>query len=142
MEIYFKRSSSFVKIPIKAYDHAACWDLYAYTISVVDSDKYGYIEYNTGISVEIPNGYVGLLFPRSSISNTGLILANSVGVIDPDYRGDLIFRFKYVKDTNKYEVGDKIGQIMIIKNVEVKWTEHTILSSTSRSTGSFGSSGN
>jgi dUTP pyrophosphatase len=57
-------------------------DLTAISLSKVDKDEFGYLEYGTGLAIEIPEGHVGLLFPRSSISNSGLILTNSVGVID------------------------------------------------------------
>src|ERR1700676_3953221 len=76
-----------------------------------------YIEYKTGLAVEIPEGFVGLIFPRSSISKSSLILANSVGVCDSGYRGEICFRFKIDSglaaggDVAKYKKGDRIGQL-------------------------------
>jgi len=101
----------------------------------------GFIEYDTGLAIEIPDGFVGLLFPRSSISKYGLILANSVGVIDSTYRGAIKFRFKQTGDPI-YDIGDKIGQLMIIPypTITLKEVEH--LSDSERGSGGFGSSGN
>jgi dUTP pyrophosphatase len=72
------------------------------------------VTYDTGLSMEIPEGYVGLLFPRSSISKTILNLSNSVGVIDSGYRGPIMFKFRYLEEGLVYDVGDRIGQILII----------------------------
>lgn len=115
-----------------------------------------YIEYGTGLAVEIPEGYVGLIFPRSSLSNYNLCLSNSVGVIDSGYRGEIKFRFKItaritdngktvfynnIDDPKKYNVGDKIGQLIIIPFPKVEFIEVEELSSTERGTGGYGSSG-
>jgi dUTP pyrophosphatase len=100
------------------------------------------IEYCTGISLEIESGYVGLLFPRSSISNTGHSLRNSVGVIDSGYRGEIKLRMSFVAEgTKEYLVGEKIGQLVIMKIPEVEIEEVRNLSDSERSTGGFGSTG-
>ena len=99
-----------------------------------------YVEYKTGLCLEIPEGYVCLIFPRSSISNKDLILCNSVGVLDSGYRGELILRFqKFGEDV--YQVGERIGQIMIIPypNAEIREVEE--LSETARGEGGWGSTG-
>ena len=80
-------------------------------------DAEGYIEYDTGVAIEIPKNYVGLVYPRSSISKYGVALCNSVGVIDHGYVGTIKFRF-YIKNDDYpkiYNVGDRIGQIIIQK---------------------------
>jgi dUTP pyrophosphatase len=100
------------------------------------------MEYGTGLAVEIPEGHVGLLFPRSSISNSGLILTNSVGVIDSGYRGEIKFRFKHIPDTAYYKPGDRIGQLIVMPYPEIDFQEVEELSSTERGEGGFGSSGN
>lgn len=100
------------------------------------------IEYCTGISIEIENGYVGLLFPRSSISNTGHSLRNSVGVIDSGYRGEIKLRMSFASEgTKEYLVGEKIGQLIIMKIPEVEIKEADNLPDSERSTGGFGSTG-
>lgn len=102
-----------------------------------------YVSYKTGIALEIPQGYVGLIFPRSSISKTDLTLANSVGVIDSGYRGEISFRFKTTHGNPvKYKKGDKIGQLVVMSYPKVTLVEVEELSDTERGTGGFGSSGN
>lgn len=102
---------------------------------------YSYIEYKTGLAFEIPAGYVGLLFPRSSCSETDLTLANCVGVIDSGYRGEVSFRFKYgdIRVGKFYKVGDRIGQIIIMPYPEVEFIEANELGTTERGAGGFGS---
>ena len=82
-----------------------------------------------------------MIFPRSSISNTGLILSNSVGVVDSGYRGEIKFRFKWIKDTTDYNVGDRVGQLIILPYPSIETEEAEELSSTERGEGGFGSSG-
>ena len=140
-QVNIKLLNDAAKMPERAYEDAAAWDLYATSRTIVENNDYGYIEYGTGIAVEIPSGYVGKIFPRSSISKTGLILANHVGLIDPDYRGEIIFRFKWVPGTAYYEVGDKIGQFRLEQTTPVFWVKVDELSETVRGDGAFGSSG-
>lgn len=99
------------------------------------------VTYDTGLSVEIPEGYVGLLFPRSSVSKTTLNLANSVGVIDSGYRGSLMLKFRYLEEGDVYEVGDRVAQLVIIKLPFVEIIEVNELSSSERGEGGFGSTG-
>jgi len=103
-----------------------------------------YYEYGTDIAVEIPEGHVGLLFPRSSISKTKQILANHVGVVDSGYRGEIKFRFKKLAWDNGevYNVGDKIGQLIIMPYPTILLKEVSDLSETQRGDTGFGSSGN
>ncbi len=138
-----KRLHDSARIPKKATPGSAAFDLYATSVTPSEEQQYyGYMEYGTGIGVEIPEGYVGLVYPRSSISKTGLILANGVGVIDSDFRGEIKLRFKYIRDSILYHVGDKIGQIMFVKLPNVEFEEVDELESTDRGDGAFGSTGN
>lgn len=105
------------------------------------------ITYETGLAVEIPEGYVGLIFPRSSISKTSLSLTNSVGVIDSGYRGEIKFKFRIDANSRPvqectYKTGERIGQLIIIPYPKVELEEVEELSSTERGIGGFGSSGN
>ena len=102
----------------------------------------GHITYKTGLAVEIPDGYVGFLFPRSSVYKTRQTLANSVGVIDSGYRGEIMLKFTRSKDVLEYGVGDRIGQIIIMPFPEIEFKEADQLTSTSRAKGGFGSTGN
>lgn len=82
MTINIKKLDPNAVIPQFAKTGDAGLDLTAISKLVVNGTEYGYIEYGTGLAIKLPPNSVGLLFPRSSISNTGMILANSVGVID------------------------------------------------------------
>jgi dUTP pyrophosphatase len=111
-------------------------------ISKIFSYNYNYIEYGTGVHVEIPEGYVGLVFPRSSISKYGISLSNSVGVIDSNYRGEIKFRFRRLAfSKNVYNIGDRIGQLIIIPYPKINFILTENLSETSRGAGGFGSTG-
>lgn len=117
-------------------------------------DDCGNVCFDTGIAIEIPHGYVGLIFPRSSLSKTDLSLANHVGVIDSGYRGSIQFRFKPVGNVfeddgsiinlhpialTNYEIGDRIGQLIIMPYPQIEFNEVDELSHTDRGVGSFGS---
>lgn len=102
----------------------------------------------TGLAFEIPEGYVGLLFPRSSICKTDLTLTNAVGVIDSGYRGEVSFKFAIdggARPTghSAYKPGDRVGQLLILPYPQVIVTEvEGDLSETERGQGGFGSTGN
>lgn len=110
-------------------------------------DDYGNIVYGTGLAFEIPDGYVGLIFPRSSNAKKDLLLSNSVGVLDSGYRGEVLFKFKSLYPTRSelyldiYKIGDKIGQIIILPYPQIEFEEVSELSDTERGTGGFGSTG-
>lgn len=127
------------KMPTKAHKTDAGFDLYAAELNF-KADK-GYVEYDTKVRIEVPEGHVGFIFPRSSISNLNLILTNSVGVIDHGYSGTIKFRFK--KSTlgkGMYEVGDRIGQMIIMPYPQIEFVEGD-LEESDRGEGGFGSSG-
>lgn len=139
MNVRIKKLVENATIPKYAHDTDAGLDLVATSVSVVDNPDFGYFEYGTGLSIEIPKGHVGLIFPRSSVSNTGMLLANSVGVIDSGYLGEIKLRFKYIKGTKTYDVGEKIGQLVIIPYPSVEFEEVDDLGQSERGSGGFGS---
>ena len=100
------------------------------------TDKF--VEYGTGLAFEVPAGHVMLVFPRSSISKKDLVLANSVGVLDSGYRGELLVRFKSMGHEH-YEVGERIAQVMILPYPKVEFEEVEELGETARGEGGFGS---
>ena len=100
------------------------------------------VSYGFGIAMEIPKGFVGLVFPRSSVRNQDLILSNCVGVIDSGYRGELQATFKKTDPSEKfYKVGERGAQIIILPYPQVFMVESDELSDTERGTGGFGSTG-
>lgn len=102
------------------------------------------VVYGTGLAIEIPEGHVGLLFPRSSLTNYDLSLGNHVGVVDSGYRGELLFKFRRTDlqlFAKEYEVGERIGQLLIIPYPKVELVEVKELSSSERGSGGYGSTG-
>ena len=113
------------------------------TITSVKENTSFSVSYGFGIAMEIPNGYVGLVFPRSSVRNQDLILSNCVGVIDSGYRGEIQATFKKTNglDSLKYNVGERGAQILILPYPKIYMTQVPELSDTERGTGGFGSTG-
>ena len=113
------------KMPTRAYSHDAAWDLYA--LSRNDNHE-KYLEYDTGVSIAIPENHVGLVFPRSSVRDKSLLMSNSVGVIDPGYCSTIKVCFRDFRDPhyNVYKVGDKIAQLIIIPRpvIEFEQVDH------------------
>lgn len=142
MKVRIKKLHEKAVIPSYAKPGDAGMDLTAIDIKTIDNKDHGYIEYDTGLAFEIPEGHVGYIFPRSSISNTGLILANAVGVVDSNYRGPVKCRFKAIPNTTIYNVGDRIAQLIIMPVPQIEFEEVIDLSETERNDSGFGSSGN
>lgn len=139
LDVKIKKLNSNAVIPSYSKDGDAGMDLVATEIISETTEQ---VTYGTGISMEIPKGYVGLVFPRSSIRKYELELTNSVGVIDSGYRGEIQATFNKVHHKlNKYNVGDRIVQIMIIPYPQVSFIEVEELSSSERGSGGFGSTG-
>ena len=106
-------------------------------------DDFDNVCYGTGLAIEIPEGHVGLLFPRSSISKTDLTLRNSVGIIDSGYRGEITFKFNNIlmSSCEPYNVKERIGQLIIMPYPTIEFEEVEELSTTERGAQGFGSSG-
>ena len=139
IEIKFKKLCAEAVMPTKAHQSDAGADLTA-TSKKWDDEKQCWI-YGTGIATEIPEGYVGLVFPRSSIRKYGLALANSIGVIDSGYRGEIMCSFKPTGSCPTYNVGDKVAQMIIMPYPIVNYVEVTELSDSERGEGGHGSTG-
>ena len=115
-------------------------DLMAISMRITDE----FVEYGTGISLEIPEGYVGLIFPRSSVSKLDMMLANSVAVIDSGYRGEILCRFKHIQFAGDYKiskVGERVAQLIIMPYPQIEFEVVSELSTTDRGDGGFGSTG-
>ena len=139
MKVKIKRLSEKVKLPEYAHSEDACMDIIATSKKIVNEKDFGYIEYGTDLAFQLPEGYYMDIRPRSSISNTGMILANSCGTLDMGYTGELKCRFKWIPGTKQYEIGEKIAQIAIVPYPKIEWEEVSELEQTSRSDGGFGS---
>jgi dUTP pyrophosphatase len=139
MQIKFKKLHENAVIPSYATAGDAGLDLTAVNLQ----DQHEQVVYMTGIAVEIPEGHVGLLFPRSSIRKYQLSLANSVGVIDSGYRGEIQFTFNKTAGpaSYKYKIGERIGQLMIIPYPIIEAVEVDELSDSERGASGFGSTG-
>lgn len=98
--------------------------------------------YGTGIACAIPYGFVGLLFPRSSIRKYGLIMANCIGVIDAGYRGEISATFKELGNEYLYPIGDRVAQLIIVPFPKVNIHEVTSLPNSERGANGHGSTGN
>lgn len=143
MQVKIKKLSPDAVIPTYAKSGDAGMDLIATSII---SDTLDQITYGLGISLEIPEGFVGLVFPRSSIRKTNLQLSNSVGVIDSGYRGELQATFNKIQGVTegvreRYLIGDRVCQIMIIPHPVIEFEEVDELNNTERGEGGFGSTG-
>lgn len=139
MEIKIKKIHKNAKIPKKAHNSDACYDVYATSKKTYED---GRVEYGLGFALEVPDGYHLQLFPRSSIHKYGFILSNSVGIGDSGYIGEYkaVF-YKIIPSLPDYEVGDRILQIQIPNVFELDFIEVDELLTTERGEGGFGSSG-
>lgn len=142
LEVKFKKLNDKAELPKYAKKGDAGLDLKA--TSVEYSKELDCFVYGTGLAVEIPEGHVGLLFPRSSVRKYNLALTNCVGVVDSGYRGEIMatFRPQAVGCKEVYKIGDKICQLIIMKYPLIKPIEATELSETERGESGHGSSGN
>ncbi len=153
MKVNVKKLGSNAVLPTYSRDGDCGLDL---TATSKYYDDYGNVCYGTGLAIEIPKGFYGDLCPRSSISKYDLVLANSIGKIDSNYRGELIFKFKrhgepeitnaqsphnWLEVWKEYEIGDRVGQLVILPYPKIEFVEVNDLSDTERGDGGFGSSG-
>jgi dUTP pyrophosphatase len=141
MIVKIKKLHENAVIPAYAKPGDAGLDL---TATSVVTDEYGNVVYGTGLAIEIPFGYAGLLFPRSSNSKTDLYLTNHVGVVDSGYRGEIMFKYRPldgILNSKIYQVGERVGQIVILPYPAVSFEEVEQLSDTERGEGGYGSTG-
>lgn len=142
LKVRFKKKDESSKLPVKGSLNAACYDVYAHSIKVERPDK---IVVGLGFMTEIPPGFKGILVPRSSISKTPWFLANSIGIIDADYRGEWMMVLRttgsVMYDALPFAVGERCAQIYFEKVGDVEIEETDELSETVRGVGGFGSTG-
>lgn len=143
MKVKIKKLCEHATIPFKSNPLDAGMDLVA--VDHRYDREYDFDEFGTGIAIELPPGYVGLVFPRSSISRTPHALCNSVGVVDASYQGEIKLRFRRTAEAKEhldYCVGDRIGQLIIMPIPTIDWTEvKDFTKVTNRGSKGFGSTG-
>ena len=145
MELKIKRLSDKAIMPIRAHEGDAGLDLTTTSItSEINECGQFILVYHSDIAVEIPEGYVGLLFPRSSIAKKSIQFTNAVGVIDSGYRGEIMAKVRNTSGDSVpavYKVGEKFAQLVIVPYVsDITITETTELQDSDRGTGGYGSS--
>jgi dUTP pyrophosphatase len=147
MKVRFSKLHPEAVVPSYSKPGDAGLDLTAVSYKYVANAEVPYYSYEFGLVIEIPEGYVGLIFPRSSVSNKDLMLTNCVGVIDSGYRGPLTARFKTTHFKGElpklYQAGERVAQLVIVPYVQAQIEEvpYEELSVTERGNGGFGSTG-
>ena len=144
MEVKIKIVKEGARLPLFGNEYAAGADLCAcldYKSITVLPGETKLID--TGLSMELPSGYVGLIYARSGLAcKQGLTLANGVGVIDSDYRGEFkVALYNTSKEIRTISNGDRIAQLIIMPYPAIEFVEVSELSDTERGTGGFGSTG-
>jgi dUTP pyrophosphatase len=137
MKIKIKKLVENATVPTYAKNGDAGMDLTVVSSEMIDNE---HIKYNFGIAIEIPFGYVGLIFPRSSCYKQRQILSNCVGVIDSGYRGELS-AVMIGTSPQKYKVGNRAAQILILPYPQIEFELTDSLSDSERGLGGYGSSG-
>ncbi|MBQ9510845.1 MAG: dUTP diphosphatase [Clostridia bacterium] len=142
-KVRFKRLSDLSKIPVYSSPSAAGADLYAATDRPIEINAGETVMVKTGLAVEIPDGYVGLIFARSGLaSKRGVAPANKVGVIDSDYRGEIIVALhNHSNESQTVDAGERIAQMAFLPYMAATFEEAEQLSDTERGIGGFGSTG-
>lgn len=143
MNMNIKKLDSVAKIPTRGSSSAAGYDLYGVNVKEIDIEPHTTVKIGTGLAMEIPEGYFGAIFARSGLATKkGLRPANCVGVVDSDYRGEVIVALH--NDSNETVTvfpQDRIAQLVVMPYLNVDFTEVKDLDSTERGSGGFGSTG-
>ena len=143
MKIKIKKLSESTILPTKAHDTDACFDIYASLDEGISIRPHRTRKIPVGFSTEIPHGYYAAVYARSGLGiNKGLRPANCVGIIDSDYRGEIIVAIH--NDSHSYQIiypGDRIAQFVLMERFLCDWEEVKELDETDRGEGGFGSTG-
>jgi len=143
MELKFKKLSEKAVLPTRSYKGDAGLDFTCTEITTaVNEARQLMLVYHTGLAVEIPEGYVGLLFPRSSIWKKSIAQTNCVGVIDSGYRGEIIVTMRPTTDTIPavFQAGERFAQLIVVPIPYIEPVEVEELSESERGDKGFGSS--
>lgn len=142
-DIRIKKLNENAIIPTYGTEFSAGADLYSLPGESITIPAHGTVLIHTGLAMEIPEGYAGLIFARSGLaSKRGLAPANKVGVVDPDYRGEFMVALHNHTDEDKtVEGGERVAQLVIVPFITASFTVADELSDTVRGEGGFGSTG-
>lgn len=143
MDIKIKAMNEHFRIPTVGSKYSAGSDLYAAEPFSIEIESGQSKLIHTGIAVEIPEGYFGAIFARSGLATKqGLAPANKVGVIDNDYRGEImVMLHNHSNKTRTVNPGDRIAQLVIIPYVKAEFQLVNVLNDTDRGESGFGSTG-
>lgn len=143
MKVKFKKLSTTAGIPSRGSEQAAGWDLYIDSIEPVPIQPHETKMIGTGIAIELPENTFGAVYPRSGLSTKqGIILANTVGIIDSDYRGEVkIALHNRTDETVILNPMERVAQLIVTPYVPVELERVEDLSDTDRGSGGFGSTG-
>ena len=143
MKINIKRLSETAKLPERGSAYAAGYDLFADLQETIEIKPHETYMINTGVAMEIPEGYWGGVFARSGLSaKEGLRPANCVGVVDADYRGPVCVALHNDGEVSRTVVpGQKVAQLVVVPFLAVEFDEVEELTDTVRGAGGFGSTG-
>lgn len=142
MKIKLKRLHKDAKVPTYGTKNSACLDLYAVEDVIFRSGDTMCIR--SGWAFEIPEGYYVEVMPRSGLSiKNSLIMPNSPGIVDSDYRGEIFVYMKFLRGNGRFNIqkGDRFAQMLIKKSILVEFEEAEELNETDRGAGGFGSTG-
>ena len=143
LKIKLQKTTEDARMPIKGTADAACYDVYAHSIT---SSENGKVKVGLGFKTEIPKGYRGIIVPRSNLTKFRWVLNNSFGVIDSDYRGEWMAIFTQIdnndsNDTFPYGIGDRIAQIYFEEVLPISFDVVPELEQSDRGEAGFGSTG-
>ncbi len=142
-KVNIKKLKDNAVLPAYGSEFAAGADLYACLDGEVEIAPHATVMIPTGLAMELPTGYAGLIYARSGLaSKKGLAPANKVGVVDSDYRGEVIVALhNHSESAQKVAAGERIAQMIITPYIKAIYEEAEELSSTVRGGGGFGSTG-
>ena len=143
MDIKIKKLTPTAKMPVYSTDGSAGMDLFVDSVEGIQHGIANHTKIKFGIALEIPEGFCALVLPRSSIHKSGMILSNSVGLIDSDYRGEIsaVFYDFCSEVYGPFDIGDRVAQLVIIPYPKINFVEVEELGETQRGNGGYGSTG-
>ena len=142
-KVNIKKLNEKATIPTYGSEFSAGADLYALADEPITIAPHETVLVHTGVAMEIPTGYVGLVFARSGLATKrALAPANKVGVIDSDYRGEIMVALhNHGSEAKTIENGERIAQLVLVPYLTADFDEVDELSDTVRGEGGFGSTG-